>query len=235
MVKQTIAVGLGLSLAVLSGSAKATELALSEICADGADWVDDNPVEIAREFEEAFREFDWRFTAFSGRLSESFGAADAAPDAASRAGLRTAMSDVYRALAQLIPMRSAGNEAWPMKFLLEEIPAGIPLPDFDPSDREEMLRAAFLRELATVSLPGPERSKVRFLARLDMTYALLNADAASETDLETLRVLAGGALAEAYDADFREPALRVLDNGWHTSLASRFRRQVTQMCAETAY
>ena len=228
---RTIAVALGLSLAALPGRAGAAEADSSRICADGADWVDDNPVEIAREFEEAFREFDWRFTTFSGRFSKVL----ISRDGAAMADLRTAMADVHRALAQLIPMREAGNEAWPMKFLLEEIPGGMSLPDFDPPDREEVLRAAFVRELVTVSVPGAERSKVRFLARLEMTRALLHADAASENDLDALRVLADGALAEAYDADFREPALRVLDDVWHTSFATRLRRQVAQMCVEMEY
>lgn len=122
-----------------------------------------------------------------------------------------------------------------MKFLLEEIPGGAPLPDFDPPDREEVLRAAFLRELVTVPLTGLERSKVRFLARLEMTGSLLGFEGErgrSESDTGALHILASGALAEAYEADFRRPALRVLDDGWHTSLASRLRSQVARMCEE---
>ncbi|QCB55666.1 hypothetical protein E5675_15305 [Sphingopyxis sp. PAMC25046] len=58
--------------------------------------------------------------------------------------------------------------------------------------------------------------------------------AAPETDIGALRILADGALAEAYEADFRQPALRIFDDGWHTGLASRLRRQVVAMYEETA-
>lgn len=206
-----------------------------EICARNADWVDDAPEETAREFEEAFREFDWRFTAFSERFARAFHAEGQAPDANEMATLRAGMEEVYRALAHLLPLREADTEAWPMKFLLEEVPGGVPLPDFDPPDREEVLRAAFLRELVTVSLPGPDRSKVRFLARLEMTGSMLGFEGESgmsESTMGALHILASGALAEAYEADFRQPALRVLGDGWHTSLASRLRSQVLHMCEE---
>lgn len=236
MMRPALRMALGLSLAMSPAVAAAEDQPAPppEICAADAGWADDDWMETGREFEESFREFDWRFVAFSARLAKAVPAEDAMPDAAAIAGLRTAMDDVYRALAHLVPLREAGDEAWPMKFLLEAIPGGIPLPDFDPPDRGEVLRAAFVRELLTVSIPGPERSQVRFLARLDMTRALLDAEAASPTDIGALRILAGGALDEAYEADFRKPALRVLDNGWHTSLASRLRRQVVDMCGEAA-
>lgn len=206
-----------------------------EICARNAGWADDAAEETAREFEEAFREFDWRFTAFSERFARAFHTEGQVPDASEMAALRAGMEDVYRALARLLPLRDAGNDAWPMKFLLEAIPGGVPLPDFDPPDREEVLRAAFLRELATVSLPGPDRSKVRFLARLEMTGTWLDIEDGgdrSESTTGALHILASGALTEAYETDFRRPALRVLDDGWHTSLASRLKSQVVRMCAE---
>lgn len=206
-----------------------------EICARNADWADDAPDETAREFEEAFREFDWRFAGFSERFARAFHTEGQVPDASEMAVLSASMEDVYRALARLLPLREAGNEAWPMKFVLEEIPGGVSLPDFDPPDREEVLRAAFLRELVTVPLPGPERSKVRFLARLEMTGWLedIKDDSGiSEGTIGALHILASGALDEAYEADFRRPALRVLDHGWHTSLANRLRSQVQRMCEE---
>lgn len=205
-----------------------------EICARNADWADDAPEGTAREFEEAFREFDWRFAAFSERFARAFRAEEQVPDAREMAALNASMEDVYRALARVLPLREAGNEMWSMKFLLEEIPGGVPLPDFDPPDREEVLRAAFLRELVTVPLPGPERSKVRFLARLEMTGWLDIKDESgiSEGTIGALHILASGALTEAYEADFRQPALRVLGDGWHTSLASRLRSQVQRMCEE---
>lgn len=235
MRRRTAAAALGLYLAALSVEAGATPLDRTpEICARNAEWVDDNAAETGREFDEAFGEFDGRFTAFSERLSDALRAGDGPPEATAIVGLRTAIADVYRALARLIPMRAAGNHAWPMKLLLEEIPGGVRLPDFDPPDREQVLRAAFLRALVTVPLPGQERSKVRFLARLDMARALLDADTGSSTDVDALRVLANGALAEAYDADFRKPALRVLGDGWHTSLAGRLKREVQRMCSEAA-
>lgn len=207
----------------------------AEICANDAAWADDDAGETAREFEEAFREFDQRFTAFSTRFTRAFGEDGGLPSEAETAELREAMDEVYRALAHLIPMRDAGNEYWPMKFLLEEMPGGVPLPDFDPPDHEEVLRAAVLRELVTVSLPGPERSKVRFLARLEMTRSLLGSGAEgapSDSGIGALQTLAAGLLTESYEADFRRPALRVLDDGWHTSLASRLRSQVERMCEE---
>lgn len=206
-----------------------------EICTRNADWVDDSPDETGREFEEAFREFDWRFIAFSERFARAFHTEGQVPDASEMAALRADMEEVYRALARLFPLREAGNDAWPMKFLLEEIPGGVPLPDFDPPDREEVLRAAFLRELVTVPMPGPDRSKVRFLARLEMTSSMLGFEGESgmsESTIGALHILANGALTEAYEADFRQPALRVLGDGWHTSLASRLRSQVQRMCEE---
>lgn len=237
MMRPVVRMALGLSLGMSPAMVAAAEdppAPPPEICAADAGWVDDDWMETGREFEEAFREFDWRFIAFSERLAKAVPTDDRMPDAATMEGLRTAMDEVYRALAHIVPLRDAGNEAWPMKFLLESIPGGIPLPDFDPPDREEVLRAAFLRELVTVPMPGSERSQLRFLARLDMARALLDAGAASPTDIGALHILAGGALNEAYVADFRKPALRVLEGGWHTSLASRLRRQVARMCLEAA-
>lgn len=224
--------------AIYAGGARAKEplpWPPPEICARNADWAGNAPEETAREFEEAFREFDWRFAAFSERFARAFHTEGQVPDAGEMAALSASMEDVYRALARLLPLREAGNEMWPMKFLLEEIPGGVPLPDFDPPDREEVLRAAFLRELVTVPLPGPERSKVRFLARLEMAGSMLGFEGEShisESTTDALHILASGALAEAYEADFRQPALRVLDDGWHTSLASRLRSQVQRMCEE---
>jgi hypothetical protein len=224
-----VATALALSLAMPSAVAAEEPLEPpSEICAADAGWADDNPDETARAFEEAFREFDWRFVAFSERLEKAV----RADEGAAMSDLRAEIEAVYRALAHLLPLREAGNEAWPMKFLIEDIPGGVPLPDFDPPDREEVLRAAFLREMVSVALPGAERSKVRFWARLGMTRALLDADTVDATDLGALRVLAGGALAEAYEADVRRPALYILGDGWHPSLASRLRGQVRQMCRE---
>ncbi len=233
MTRLVVAMALCLTLAMPAAVAAEERFAPpSEICAADAGWADDNPDETARAFEEAYREFDWRFVAFSERLEKAVRADEGPPGAAAMSDLRAAIERVYRALAHLLPLREAGNEAWPMKFLLENIPGGVPLPDFDPPDREEVLRAAFLRELASVALPGAERSKLRFWARLDMTRALLDADRAEGTDLGALRVLASGALAEAYEADVRRPALHILGDGWHSSLASRLRGQVRHMCRE---
>lgn len=233
MTRLVVATALALSLAMPSAVAAEDRFAPpSEICVADAGWADDNPDETARAFEEAFREFDWRFVVFSERLEKAVRADEGQPGAAAMSDLRAEIEAVYRALAHLLPLREAGNEAWPMKFLIEDIPGGVPLPDFDPPDREEVLRAAFLREMVSVALPGAERSKVRFWARLGMTRALLDADTADATDLGALRVLAGGALAEAYEADVRRPALYILGDGWHPSLASRLRGQVRQMCRE---
>lgn len=237
MIKRTAVTLVWLSLAMLPAEGGAVEGVPSpppEICTGGAGWADDDAEATAQEFEQAFREFDQRFTVFSERFAEAFDTEEDRPDMAATAALRAAMEDVYRALARLIPLRDAGDEAWPMKLLLNDIPGGVPLPELDPPDRDEVLRAAFLRELTTVALPGEPRSKVRFLARLDMTRMLLDAtgEGSGERNENALRILADDALVEAYDADFRRPALRVLDDGWHTSLASRLRSQVARMCGE---
>ncbi|MBH1944873.1 hypothetical protein I5L01_11590 [Erythrobacter sp. YJ-T3-07] len=208
---------------------------IAEVCADRAGRADDHAEDIARDFEQAFHALDDRFIAFSQALAAAFEDDDQVPDAAALAELSAEMAEVYGILVRLFPMRDAGNEVWPLKFVEEDIPGGIPLPDFDPPDRQEVLRAAFVRELVSVHLPDNEATLVRFIARLEMTRSLLQpaGDIAwSEIDIGALRILATGALAEAYEEDLRTPALRVLDDGWHTSLASRLRWQVVQMCEE---
>lgn len=237
IVRQTFRV-IGLILATLHCAALAgenTPSPPSDICASHADWVDDDPEETARAFGEAFREFDRHFTAFSARFAEAFESEAYLPDPATISGLHTGIVELYLTLAQFIPMRDAGNEAWPLKFLEEEMSSGISLPDFDPPDRQEVLRAAFLREIVSVPLAEPEGAHVRFIARLELTRSLLEpggASVRSESEMGALHILATGALAEAYDADFRHPALRVLNDDWHSNLASRLRWQVVRMCRE---
>lgn len=212
-----------------------TSSARSEICASHAGWVDDTPEETARKFGEAFREFDRRFIVFSTRLAEAFDSEVLLPESATISGLHTQIDDLYRTLAHPIPMRDAGDAAWPLKFLEEEMWGGISLPNSDPSDRQEVLRAAFLREIVSTTLTEPEGAHVRFIARLELTRSLLEPEGASdrsESEMDTLHILATGALAEAYDTDFRHPALRVLNDDLHTNLASRLRWQVVRMCRE---
>lgn len=222
------------------GTAQPSSWPPPEICARKAHWVDDSPNETAQEFEEAFGAFDERFRAFATRLAQDFDAESPLPDPATTARLRADMAEVYRALANLLPLRDAGNEAWPMKFLIEEIPGGVTLPGLTPPDRGEILRAAFLRSLVSVPMPSkagslaPDRSRVRFLARLDMTRALLSADAPSQNDIDALRLLAKDALTQSYDFDFHRPALIVLGDRWHISLASRLRAEVARMCEDAA-
>ncbi len=225
----------GLSFAALPCALAAQEDVLvppAEICEGAAGWVDDDPDATAREFETGFEAFDTAFEAFAQDFARAYSGVDAEPDAAEIARLHAKGVDAFGALERLIPLRDAGNEVWPMKFLLEDIPRGVPLPQFDPPDRMEVLRAAFTRELARTGLAGPKPSTVTFLAHFELALVYLDSEDLGATDHGTLGVLAGGLLAEAYEAGFRRPALRVLEDGWHTSLASRLRQQVRVMCRE---
>ena len=232
---KTSALFTSLALAVLPCALASQEYAIEPpagICENSAGWVDDDPTATAREFAAAFKAFDTQFAAFSQDFARAYPGAGEKPDAAEFARLRVEVGGAFTALERLIPLRDAGNGVWPMKFLLEDIPAGVPLPQFDPADRPEVLQAAFMRELARTELPGRDPSPVRFLAYFEMAFVFLVSDSISDTDHGALEVLAGGALAEAYEEGFRQPALRVLEDGWHTSLASRLRQQVKTMCRE---
>ena len=225
----------GLSLAALPCALAAQDDVLvppAEICEGAAGWADDAPDATAREFETAFEAFDTQFEAFAQDFAHAYSGVDAEPDAAEIARLHAKGVDAFRALERLIPLRDAGNEVWPMKFLLEDIPRGVPLPQFDLPDRMEVLRAAFTRELEHTGAAGPRPWPMTFLAHFELALVYLDSENFGATDHGTLGVLAGGLLAEAYEAGFRQPALRVLDDGWHTSLASRRRQQVKVMCRE---
>lgn len=227
---------LAAALAVTPGAARAAVniSPSAALCAADARWVAATPGVLAQEMRQAFREFDGRFRSFAQNLSASAGKTEQMPDKKELAALRSETAGLYRALAKLLPLREAGNDAWPMKFLEENIPGGVPLPDFDPPDREEVLRAAFVRELADRAREQDGRSPLRFLARLEMSRALLHSDAPSVTDIGALHMLAAGALASAYETDFRYPAQQILEEGDGKPLAARLRQQVQSMCKEAS-
>lgn len=204
-----------------------------ELCGNSAHWSGYDYDGAERGFEAAVADFDGQFASFDARFSSAY-AGENVPDAAQMRELDGMAGELLATLGRILPMRDAGNEIWPMKFLLEEM-FDIRLPDYDPPDREEALRAAFLGELVQAEMG--EQSLVRFLSRLEMIYVmLLGADpsAISETDLGALRILAGGHLAESYREDFQPLARRVLSDSWHTSLGRRLRAGVHVMCEKAS-
>lgn len=202
------------------------------ICADGAGWIDSDAGRIARTFEAAFAAFDGQFMTFSTRFTQSFGSGGHAPGEGEAAALRESVEASRLALGRLLPAQEPDNTGGPLMFSLDELSGENP-----SADRQEVLRAAFVREVEGVSTPGPPHELTRFTARFDMIADLLvreNGEARHETETASLHMLASGPLVERYEVDFRRPALRVLEEGWHTSLASRLRRHVRSMCEEAA-
>ena len=202
------------------------------ICADGAGWVDDDAGQVARTFEQAFAAFDGQFMAFSMRFTQSFGMEGQAPGEGEEAALSESARALQIALGGLLPSDEPDNTGGPLMFSLYQLSG-----ENNSADRQEVLRAAFAREMEGVSMPGPRHEVGHFSALFEMTGNLLvreNGEPRHENETGSLHLLASGTLAESYDVDFRRPALRVLDEGWHTSLASRLRQHVRSMCEETA-
>lgn len=202
------------------------------ICADGAGWVDDDVGQVARTFEEGFAAFDGRFLTFSRRFTQSFGTEGLRPLDHEEASLRESVKALQLALGRLLPAEEPDNTGGPLMFSLYQLSG-----ENGSADRQEVLRAAFVREMEGVSTPGRRREIGYFPALFEMTSDLLdreNGAARDENEADALRMLASGMLGESYEADFRRPALRVLSERWHTSLASRLRRHVRDMCDEVA-
>ena len=203
---------------------------LAAICADDAGWVEAGASGAAGRFAADFAALDRRATSFSARFTRAFATEGRRPDAGEQAALARSVTELRRALARLLPASEPDNTGGPLMFSLDQLTRRNAA-----TDRDEVLRAAFVREMAAVSLPRPRPDISRFPALLEMTAGVLDrrpGEAISDYDLDTLRTLADGLLAESYDTDFRRPAIRVLDERWHTSLASRLRRQVRAMCEE---
>ncbi|GEM_PF-1106380 len=200
------------------------------ICANDAGWVENDADRIAGRFAEAFVAFDREVTDFSARFTRAFGTEGSIPDAGARAALRGSVTGLRRSLSHLLPASEPDNTGGPLMFSLDQLSGRN-----DAEDRDEVLRAAFVREMASISMPRPQPDISGFPAVLEMTESLLDRSpgtAISAHDSDTLHFLAGGSLAESYDIDFRRPARRVLEERWHTSLASRLRWQVRSLCEE---
>lgn len=202
------------------------------ICTGEAGWVDDDVGQVARTFEEAFAAFDGQFPTFSIRFTQGFGTEGRSPSEHEEAALGESVKALQLALGQLLPAEEPDNTGGPLMFSLDQLSG-----ENGSADRQEVLRAAFVREMAGVSTPGRRREIGYFPALFEMTGDLLvreNGAARNENEAGSLHMLASGMLAESYEADFRRPALRVLSERWHTSLASRLRWHVRRMCDEAA-
>lgn len=224
---RSIAALLALCALAAAPTAAAAASLPAAICTADAPWVKRETgalIQALPRLETAFRHLTQSLSALPQM--------DATPPArATLAPPRQAMARSYGELARLLPLRDAGPEAWPLKFLEEQLPAGLPLPQLTPPDRGEVLRAAFARALIAQEAAEQKGALVRFLARLDMTRALLAGPLSSLSDREALALLAGRGLAESYETGFREPARRLIDAG-EEKLAFRLQQQVTTMCQE---
>lgn len=227
-----------LGAAVPAGAAEAASEAPGAVAADGCAAV---LAQMALDsdrlhpgFRAAFADFDVRFRAFSWQFERSFADGAADPDRQRVASLAAATDALLLRLGRMLPLRDGGNDAWPMKFLIESISGDrVSLPQLDSFDRDEAERAAFLRLM--LKHARQRASVVRFLSRFEMTHGLLGAwqrGEASASDRGALRQLAGGALRDSFRQDFRAPAERVLDDGWHLPLAARLHGELRRMCEE---
>lgn len=209
-----------------------TDAPAAAICADRAGWIEDGALRAEDRLADDFAAFDRQALAFSARLTHAFGTEGSAPDHNERAALRDSVNALRLALGRLLPASEPDNTGGPLMFSLDQLSGRNAA-----EDRQEVLRAAFVREMAEVSMPRPRPDISRFPAVLATAGDLLDRPpgAAIEAhDLGSLRFLADGTFAESYDIDFRRPALRVLGDRWHTGLASRLRHQVRRMCQEHA-